>query len=71
MIAPQDLVIIKHRENGILVPHQNMDKLTDAMDEFVEDIPLYEYCKSNSIKSVAHLSMENIGREWAALLKSH
>ena len=63
--------IIKHRENGILVPHQNMDKLTDAMDEFVEDIPLYEYCKSNSIKSVAHLSMENIGREWAALLKSH
>tara|TARA_R110002049_G_scaffold27584_3_gene94973 strand:- start:676 stop:1401 length:726 start_codon:yes stop_codon:yes gene_type:complete len=62
--------IIKHRENGILVPYQNKDKLTDAMNEFVDDIPLYEYCKSNSKKSVEHLSMENIGKDWAALLES-
>lgn len=63
--------IIKHRENGILVPPQDKRKLTEAMNLLIEDNYLYTYCKNNAKKSVEYLSMENIGNQWKTLIESN
>lgn len=61
--------IIKHNENGILVPPQNKEMLIEAMNQFVENKLLYKSCKAHARKSVEHLSMENIGNEWEELIE--
>lgn len=63
--------IIKQKENGILVPAQNKDMLIDAMNDFLDDKLLYKSCKGNARKSVEHLSMENIGKQWESLIDSN
>lgn len=62
-------VIIKHKENGLLVENQNIEKLTEAMNLFVEDSVLYEYCKKNAFESIQQFSLENIGKQWLDLMK--
>ncbi|MEW4922958.1 glycosyltransferase [Algibacter sp. 2305UL17-15] len=62
--------IITQKENGILVPPQNKEKLIEAMNEFATNDALYKHCKKNTKTSVAHLSFEAIGKHWEALLDS-
>ncbi|MBF6609092.1 MAG: glycosyltransferase [Flavobacterium sp.] len=61
--------IINHRENGLLVEDQNLEKLTEAMNLFVTDDVLYQKCKSNAKQSVQRFSIDIIGKQWLDLMK--
>lgn len=61
--------MIQHRENGLLVENQNIKKLTEAMNLFVEDGNLYRYCKQNALQSVQSFSIITIGKQWLDLMK--
>lgn len=61
--------IIKDKVNGILVEDQNWDKLSEAMNEFVNDQKLYQYCKQNAKESVAPFSLDTIGKQWLDLMQ--
>ena len=56
--------IIKNERNGLLVPNHNEAALAEAMERFIKDVTLYDTCKANAARSVAHLSFETIGAEW-------
>lgn len=60
--------IISNMENGILVENQNMQKLIEAMNLFVEDKELYNYCKKNAFKSIERFSIDVIGEQWLELM---
>ena len=59
--------MIAHKQNGLLVQDQNVQKLTEAMNLFVEDEKLYTICKENALQSVGSFSIENIGKQWLDL----
>lgn len=61
--------IIMHKHNGLLVENQNLMKLTEAMNEMIENQYLYYFCKSNTIESVQKFALENIGKQWLDYLK--
>jgi glycosyltransferase involved in cell wall biosynthesis len=61
--------IIQNEYNGLLVENHNPTALSNAMNRLVEDELLYAKLKSNAKISVAHLSTENISKQWEALLK--
>lgn len=61
--------IIHHRENGLLVPDQNFEALTLAMNELTQNRELYIKCKQNAAHSVAEFSLEKIGNQWLDFLK--
>ena len=62
--------IIQNEYNGLLVENHNVTALSLAMNRLVEDQLLLEKLKSNAKLSVAHLSTENISKQWQALLNS-
>ncbi|MEO8238072.1 MAG: glycosyltransferase [Flavobacterium sp.] len=61
--------IITDNENGLLVENQNFEKLTAAMNLFIEDTVLYNQCKNNSLKSIERFSIEKIGKQWLGLMR--
>ena len=61
--------MISHKQNGLLVENQNVQKLTEAMNLFVEDEKLYTICKENALQSVRPFSIENIGKQWLDLMQ--
>lgn len=61
--------IISNRENGLLVENQNLEKLTEAINELFFDEKLYYHCKQNAKQSVLCFSLEIIGNEWLKLMK--
>lgn len=61
--------MIQHRENGLLVANQNVEKLSEAMNLFVEDENLYRYCKKNALQSVQSFSVSAIGKQWLDVMK--
>ncbi|WP_426091566.1 glycosyltransferase [Flavobacterium sp. DSR3-2] len=61
--------MIQHRENGLLVENQNVEKLSEAMNLFIEDENLYRYCKQNALQSVQSFSVSAIGKQWLDLMK--
>ena len=61
--------MIINKENGLLVENQNIEKLTQAMNFFVENEELYQYCKKNAFESIQPFSLENIGKQWLNLMK--
>lgn len=65
--GPAEIIIDK--ENGLLVENQNIAKLTEAMNAFIEDQALYDNCKQNSFKSIQHFSLDYIGKQWLDLMK--
>ena len=62
--------IIKHKKNGLIVENYNMKAFSSAIKTFVEDKDLYQLCKSNTQKSIEHLSEENIKLQWHHLIQS-
>jgi glycosyltransferase involved in cell wall biosynthesis len=65
--GPSEIIIDK--KNGILVENQNVPKLIEAMNLFIEDEVLYDYCKKNTLKSIQHFSLDSIGKQWLDLMK--
>lgn len=65
--GPKEIII--HKENGLLVENQNFEKLTEAMNLFIDDEKLYTHCKQNAQKSVEKFSIEKIGKQWLGLMK--
>jgi N-acetylgalactosamine-N,N'-diacetylbacillosaminyl-diphospho-undecaprenol 4-alpha-N-acetylgalactosaminyltransferase len=61
--------MISHKQNGLLVENQNVQKLTEAMNSFVEDDRLYTFCKENTFQSISHFTLENIGKQWLDLMQ--
>jgi len=61
--------MITNKSNGLLVENQNVDKLTEAMNLFVENTDLYTICKENALPSCQHFSMDSIGQQWLDLMK--
>ena len=61
--------IITHRNNGLLVENQNLEKLTKALNLLIENSDLYEHCKANASTSVQRFSLEIIGQQWLDLMK--
>ncbi len=63
--------IIADRHNGLLVENQDFEKLTQAMNEMVENESLYQSCKQNALSSVAKFSLEKIGAQWLQYLQNN
>lgn len=60
--------IIQDKVNGLLVENQNVNKLIEAMNLFIEDENLYSFCKSNALKSIEKFSKEHISKQWISIL---
>lgn len=60
--------IIENEVNGLLVENNNPEAFAKAMNRFVEDKNLYLRCKKNSSQSARVFSVENIGKQWKAIL---
>lgn len=61
--------IIRNNKNGILVPDQDFNALTLAIDRMYSDKELYLYCKKNAKSSVNNFTEEVIKKQWLCLLK--
>ncbi len=64
--GPSEMIV--QNENGLLVDNQNWNELKHAMNLFVEDAELYNFCKQNALNSVSKFSLDNIGNEWLNLI---
>lgn len=62
--------IIQHEYNGLLVENGNINGLRKAITRMESDKTLHLKCKANAIKSVQHLSFENIKTQWKKLIES-
>jgi glycosyltransferase involved in cell wall biosynthesis len=60
--------IIQNRYNGILVPNNEEEALSQAIIDLISDEKLYQNCKKNAQKSVEHLSLKTIALQWKQLL---
>ncbi|SFD63188.1 glycosyltransferase [Flavobacterium phragmitis] len=60
--------IIQNEFNGLLVENYNKEALALAINRFVDDDELYDFCKNNAAQSVSHLSLKNISEQWKNLL---
>ncbi|MGC6430075.1 MAG: glycosyltransferase [Jejuia sp.] len=66
--GPSEMVVNEY--NGILVEDQNFEALKTAMNTMVSNQKLYEYCKSNTKKSVEKFSEETIIKKWVQLIEA-
>ena len=62
--------VIQDKDNGLLVEHQDIDKLISAMNLMIENEELYNHCKSNARDSVAKYNIEEIGPHWLNVFKN-
>ena len=60
--------VIRHEYNGLLIENNNPQAFAQAMNQFIDDIVLYDFCKKNAAKSVEHLSLETISKQWESIL---
>jgi glycosyltransferase involved in cell wall biosynthesis len=62
--------IIQNECNGLLVKNHDDLLLAEAMQIFVKDDVLYQNCKKNAQKSVEHLSLSIISKQWQQLIET-
>jgi glycosyltransferase involved in cell wall biosynthesis len=60
--------MITNKSNGLLVENQNVEKLTEAMNLFIENSDLYSICKENALPSCQQFSIDSIGQQWLDLI---
>lgn len=60
--------IINHEHNGLLVENDNPQAFAKAMNRLIDDTVLYKFCKKNASKSVEHLSLAIISKQWESIL---
>jgi glycosyltransferase involved in cell wall biosynthesis len=65
--GPSEIIINEY--NGLLIENNNAKALSEAMDKMIANENLYQNCKKNTKKSIEHLSLENISRQWQEILK--
>lgn len=61
--------IIKNEYNGLLVENDNPQAFAKAINRMIDEPVLYDFCKANSSKSVEHLSLSTISKQWESILK--
>jgi glycosyltransferase involved in cell wall biosynthesis len=62
--------IIKHQENGLLLPENDFEALKVAMNRFAENDQLRNACAVNARQSIGDHSLQNVGKAWEKLLNS-
>jgi glycosyltransferase involved in cell wall biosynthesis len=67
--GPKEIVIDEY--NGLLVENYNAIRLAAAFNRMISDRKLYAFCKKNAAKSVAHLSLETISKQWESILSQN
>jgi N-acetylgalactosamine-N,N'-diacetylbacillosaminyl-diphospho-undecaprenol 4-alpha-N-acetylgalactosaminyltransferase len=65
--GPNEMIMDKN--NGLLVENQNIEKLSEAMNLFIEDEKLYNFCKENAFPSCLPFSIDSIGQQWLELMQ--
>ncbi len=60
--------VIQHQKNGLLIEPNNEKALSSAFNLFWEDKVLYARCKQNAVKSVSHLDVNVITKQWKSLI---
>ncbi|GEM55618.1 hypothetical protein B0A58_05670 [Flavobacterium branchiophilum NBRC 15030 = ATCC 35035] len=66
LTGPGELIL--DHQNGILVENQNFEAFTQALNLFVQDQKLYQFCKEKARQSVLSFSLEQIGKQWLDLM---
>jgi glycosyltransferase involved in cell wall biosynthesis len=61
--------MITNKSNGLIVENQNVEKLTEALNLFVENTDLYTICKENALPSCQQFSIDSIGQLWLNLIQ--
>ncbi len=61
--------IIENNKTGILVPPNNIDKLTEELDRLMADENLRNSFSANALQSVERFSTDNIIKQWEELLQ--
>ncbi|WP_166426912.1 glycosyltransferase [Flavobacterium psychrotolerans] len=64
--GPREVIV--NEQNGLLIENYSSNELAKAMNRFVEDQFLYENCKNNASKSVEHLAVASISKQWQEIL---
>jgi glycosyltransferase involved in cell wall biosynthesis len=64
--GPREIVV--DRENGLLVPHQDVPALAAAIDEMIEDEALRRRCGAGARATAERYSLATIGARWDSLL---
>jgi glycosyltransferase involved in cell wall biosynthesis len=64
--GPREIVV--DRENGLLVPHQDVDALAAAINEMIEDEELRRRCGAAARATAERYSLDAVGARWEALL---
>lgn len=59
--------VINHKQNGLLVEDQNIEKLTEAMSLMIQDEALYQFCKLNTLPTAQKFSTKNTTEYWLNL----
>jgi len=59
--------IITNEQNGLLVENENQDAMNKAIDRLYLDEELKNSFKNNAQKSIKHLKLETIAKEWLSL----
>lgn len=57
-------LLIKNRENGLLVPKGDIEKVADAFREFADNPDLAQKCGNNAQEVKEKFASERIGKEW-------
>ncbi len=64
--GPNEIII--DGENGILVPDQQFELLTSAINKMAFDEKFYFHCKSNTLESTIKFDIKEIGLQWQNLI---
>ncbi|HRN98591.1 MAG TPA: glycosyltransferase [Flavobacterium sp.] len=61
--------IVRDGENGMLVPDQDFEALTHAMNWMAQNEEFREACRQDAFHGLEKFHLENVGRAWLELLK--
>lgn len=56
--------IIKNNENGLLITNENVEEMTKAIDRLYFDENLKKIFSNNAKKSISHLNIKKIAKDW-------
>jgi len=66
--GPKD--IVRHQEDGLLVPAGDVDKLAEAMAQLIENEELRHQIAKNAICNVCRFQIKEIASRWKSLFES-
>jgi glycosyltransferase involved in cell wall biosynthesis len=60
--------IVRNEENGLLVPHQDVEALAAGINRMIEDEELRRRCGRGAVETAARYTIDVIGARWEELL---